>query len=63
MKFPRILLFVATLLVGIAIGVGLTYGFDQGLERFLEPIVAFFYEPKLYLVPVDFNPFPDELEI
>jgi len=53
---------VATLLLGVTIGVATT----GRMEPFLEPILALFAEesaPKLRLVPVDFNPFPDERDI
>ncbi len=64
MKMPLrwFLLAVVTFLVGVTIGLEVT----GRLEPFLEPILAFFAgpeEPKFYLVPVDYNPFPDELDI
>ncbi len=58
MKKPlHVFLIAAILLVGVTIGLV----FDAGsLERFLEPILAYLAgpgEPRLYLVPVDFDPF------
>ncbi len=52
----RSLLLAATLLVGVTIGLVFDAG---GLERFLEPIVAYLFDPPkpLSLVPVDFDPF------
>ena len=50
-----IFILVATLLLGVTIGMSLT----GGLEPFLEPILVYFSpDPKpLSLVPVDFDPF------
>ncbi len=62
MKPLRNFLLAVTLLVGVMIGVVAA----GSLEPFLEPILVFFAEesaPKLRLVPVDFNPFPDERDI
>ena len=63
MKPLRSLLLATALIFG-----GFTIGLEVTgrLEPFLEPILAFFAgpeEPRFYLVPVDFNPFPDELDI
>ena len=64
MKMPlRWFLFaVVTFLVGVTIGLVVA---AEGLERFLEPILVYLFpEPPVHsLVPVDFNPFPDELDI
>ena len=51
---------VAMLFGGFTIGLVVT----GWLEPILEPILALFAEPPKYiLVPVDYNPFPDEIEI
>lgn len=55
----RAWVFVATvLLVGTGIGLAVT----GRLEQFLEPILVYLSPgpPKLYLVPVDFDPFAEE---
>ncbi len=61
MKPLRSLLLAAVLLVGVTIGLGIA----GRLEPFFEPILVYFSpEPqKLWLEPVDYNPFPDELNV
>ena len=53
------LLAVVTFLVGVTTGLVVA----GWLEPFLESIFALFAEPRPSLVPVDFNPFPDDLYI
>ncbi len=56
----NLLLAAALLFAGFTIGLVAT----GWLKPNLESILALFSEPeKFYLVPVDFNPFPDELDI
>ena len=61
MKPLRSLLLAAALLVCVTIGLEVT----GRLEPFLEPILVYLFpEPAVHsLVPVDFNPFPDDLYI
>ena len=60
MKPLRSLLLATVLLVGITIGLGV----PDRLEPFLESILYLFAGPEEYwLEPVDYNPFPDELNI